>query len=354
MSVVQYKCPNCGGSLEFKADSQSFKCEYCMSEFSKDEMNEAVGESGQNAADTGIVGEQQQTEFNEHTNLYICDNCGAEIIADENTAATFCYYCHSPVSLKGRLSGQYRPGKVIPFKHTREQALEIYKQWCGKKWFLPKDFVSESQLEKITGLYVPFWLADCKVNSALSGEGHISTSHTQGEYRITHTKVFHVERAAFLDYSKVPADGSKKLDDKLMDAVEPFDYSGMIDFDMAYLSGFFADKYDVERNEVIPRIRDRIADGAMDVLRGDIHGYTSFTVQNSYINLIRTDWQYALLPVWFMTYKHKGKDYFYAMNGQTGKMAGILPVSGAKLAVLGAILFAVFGTLGFLIGGLFL
>jgi hypothetical protein len=55
-----------------------------------------------------------------------------------------------------------------------------------------------------------------------------------------------------------------------------------------------------------------------------------------------------------MTYKHKGKDYFYAMNGQTGKMAGILPVSGAKLAVLGAILFAVFGTLGFLIGGLFL
>ncbi len=352
MDVVQLKCPNCGASLTFNPTTQKHFCEYCLSDFTQEELDK-VREIEQNEpANTYTVpSHQEQEEFNSHTNLYTCDNCGAEIISDENTAATFCFYCHSPVALKGRLTGQCRPELIIPFKYTREQALLEYKKWCGKKWFLPSDFTSANQLEKITGLYVPYWLADCTANAVMSGEAYISHSYRQGDYRITHTKVFHVDRAATLEYMGVPADASKKLDDRLMDSVEPFNYSEFKPFAMSYLSGFYADKYDVSKAEVLPRIRTRIEQGAQDLLMNDIHGYTSVAPTFRRTQIIRTNWHYTMLPVWFMTYKYRGKSYFFGMNGQTGKMTGITPVSVPKLTALAAGLFIVAGIIAGFIGG---
>lgn len=348
MSVVQLKCPNCGGSVVFDPKTQMHVCEYCQSEFTAEEMQE------NDSTDTVFIPtEEQQEEFNSHTNLYICDSCGAEIIADENTAATFCYYCHSPVTLQGRLSGDCRPEMLIPFTHTREQAIENYKNWCGKKWFLPKDYTDFSTLEKITGLYVPFWLADCKVDAKLHANAKIVTVHTNGDYTVTRTKHFKVKRAARIIYDGVPADGSKKIEDSLMNAIEPFDYSKFEQFQMSYLSGFFADKYDVSKEEVLPIIKNRISDSAEQVLSNSIHGYTVVTPEYKNVRLIRTNWHYTMLPVWFLNYKYKGKDYEFAMNGQTGKIEGHLPVSVPKLIALAVGLFAVAGTLaGLVIGGI--
>lgn len=358
MDVVQLKCPNCGGSLTFNPEKQSYSCEYCLSDFNQDEIQKVLSdkeeEAQKPAAQEDIYSaptQEQQDEFNAQTNLYVCDNCGAEIICEENTAATFCYYCHSPVALKGRLTGECRPELVIPFQYTREQTLEMYKNWCKKKWFIPNDFTSEPTLEKIVGLYVPFWLADCKINADMQAEGRKIHSYISGDYNVTHTQVYYVERSAYMSYMGVPADGSKKLDDRLMDAIEPFDYRKFVPFSMSYLSGFFADKYDVSKAEVLPRIKGRIEGGAQQVLAQDVKGYTTLTPQSKRTNIISTTWHYAMLPVWFLTYKYKGKDYFFGMNGQTGKIVGILPVSGAKLALLAAILLAVFGVLGALLGG---
>ena len=351
MDVVQLKCPNCGGSIEFDPKTQKYLCEYCMSDFTQEEIEQIKGIDETEENSYNIPNQQEQDEFNNNTNLYICDNCGAEVICDENTAATFCYYCHSPVALKGRLSGECRPELVIPFKYTREQTLQMYKDWCKKKWFLPSDFTSAQQLEKITGLYVPFWLADCKVNAQTGGEGRIVTTHTQGDYRITHTKVFDVQRGATMEYRGVPADASKKLDDRLMDSIEPFDYKDFVPFSMNYLSGFFADKYDVSKAEILPRIKQRVEQGSQDVLTNDIVGYTSFVPATKRTQIIHTTWHYTMLPVWFMSYKYRGKDYFFGMNGQTGKISGILPLSVGKVAALAACLLVVIGGIAGLIGG---
>lgn len=351
MDIVQFKCPNCGGSVVFDPNTQKHVCEYCMSDFTEEELQQIQGLENSSEDTYTIPNEEQQEEFNSHTNLYICDSCGAEIIADENTAASFCYYCHNPVALKGRLTGDCRPELIIPFKFTREQTLEKYKEWCGKKWFLPGDFTSQSQLEKITGLYVPFWLADCTVNAQMHGEGRIVTSHRMGDYQITNTKVFSVERGATLEYKGVPADGSKKLDDRLMDSVEPFNYKEFVPFSMSYLSGFYADKYDVSKAEVLPRIKQRVEQGSQDVLMNDIHGYTSVVPDFRRTQIIRTNWHYTMLPVWFMTYKYNGKDYFFGMNGQTGKVTGILPVSVPKLIGFAAGLLIGVGIIAGLIGG---
>ena len=42
MALVSYKCPNCGGSVVFDPKKQKFCCEFCMSEFTKEEMEAAA------------------------------------------------------------------------------------------------------------------------------------------------------------------------------------------------------------------------------------------------------------------------------------------------------------------------
>lgn len=344
MEALQLKCPNCGAAVEFKPDAQRFICDFCGSNFIEKEIN-AANETERKAA------VEQDNYFSGHTNLYLCQSCGAEIVSDENTAATFCHYCHGGVVLKGRVSGALQPELIIPFKYTRDLAEKAFENWCTKKWFLPGDFKSKKQLEKMVGLYVPFWLSDCTVDSSVVCDAKNVSSYVSGNYRITHTRVYSVERAAVMEYKGVPADGSKKLDDALMDAIEPFDYNEFVPFNMNYFSGFYADKYDVDKETAFPRIKERMRQGAEQVLMNDISGYTSVSKQSANMAVKNAVWHYAMLPVWFMTYIHRGKKYFFALNGQTGKVAGIPPVSSKKLALLGAVLFLIFAVLGGLIGG---
>lgn len=343
--ALQLKCPNCGATVEFKADRQMFVCDFCDSAFTEQE----IGAANKRTANTEKA--SPKNDFSEHTNLYICESCGAEIVTDENTAASFCHYCHSAVTLKGRVSGALQPELIIPFKYTRDLAEIAFKKWCEKKWFLPSDFKSKGQLEKMVGLYVPFWLADCKIDASVVCDAKNVSSYRSGDYRITHTRVYSVERAAKMEYRGVPADGSKKLDDNLMDAVEPFDYKDFVPFSMNYFSGFYADKYDVDKSEVFPRIRKRMENGAKSALMDDIHGYTSVAPLRSNLKVEKANWHYTMLPVWFMTYLHGGKKYFFAINGQTGKVAGIPPLSGGKLAALAIGLFLIFMIFGGLMGG---
>jgi len=230
-----------------------------------------------------------------------------------------------------------------------------YKKWCKKKWFLPKDYTSFSTLEKITGhLCTVLALLTVNVDAKLDAEARKVSTYTSGDYNITRTKYYKINRAARIQYDGIPADGSKKIEDSLMDAIEPFDYTKFEQFRMSYLSGFFADKYDVTKDEVLPNIKARISSSAENILMNSVVGYTSVTPEYKNIRLVRTNWHYVMLPVWFLNYKYKGKDYEFAMNGQTGKIEGYLPVSVPKLIALGVGLFAVFGGLiGAAAGGLF-
>ncbi len=340
-TAVNYSCPNCGGKLVYNADSGKLFCEWCASEFDKGELSSSEDSnlSAEPAHDTSA--------FESSAGLYVCDSCGAQIIADDNTAASFCCYCHSPVALSGRLSGKYCPEKVIPFSKTKDEAIEGFKSWCGKKWFLPSGFKSSAALEKITGMYVPFWLADCRVHGKLAAKAEIATSSHHGNRVVTRHKEFLVNREINLEFLGVPADGSKKLDDTMMDALEPFDYSELRDFSMTYLQGFYADKYDVTKEDVLPRLKARLNEAAMQKMLQSVIGYTKVVPVSSETDIVGLKWHYMMLPVWLMCYKYQGKDYFYAMNGQTGKFTGIMPLSVPKV-ILGAIITAL---LTALIGG---
>ena len=345
MESIQYKCPNCNADLRFHPKKQGFQCEFCDSFFTLEECKSANEQMQSEAQQSAPA----QNEFEAGNLLYTCQSCGAELITDSNTTATECVYCHNPVVLSGRLSGEYRPSKVIPFKVSREQAVSIFKTWCGKRKFLPKDFISQSQLVHLHGVYVPFWVADCKVHGRMNAECHKLRHWTAGEYRYTEIKEFQVVREAQLEFEGIPADGESKIPDDLMEAVEPFDYRDTVPFEMAYLSGFMSDKYDVNKSQVFPRVKNRAVNGSDQLLRGSMVGYDTVRVTLSDMNVLQTKWQYMLLPVWFMSYKYQGKQYDFAINGQTGKQAGTPPLDTKKLNLLClgiVVICTLFGMLG--------
>lgn len=349
MAVLQYKCPNCGAPLEFKADSQNFGCEYCMSSFSEQEIKDICRENESTDLSQNEVSPTEQREFANQTNLYTCDSCGAEIIADENTAASFCCYCHNPVVLSGRLSGDYRPDKVLPFKIDKDTAISKFKKWSGAKFFVPKEFKSEQQLEKMTGLYVPFWLADCNMETYADGIGKEIHTWSDSDYNYTRTKEYEFVRKAKIKFKGLPADGASKIPDELMQTIEPFDYSGMKDFSMSYLSGFLAEKYDVDKAGVFPTIKGRAETGAKKFIDDSLQ-YTSVSYHKRDYRVMGTEWKYALMPVWFMNFNYNGESYSFAMNGQSGKFAGRLPLNKTKLAFCSLLITAVIIILG-IIGG---
>lgn len=367
MNTVQYKCPYCGGELVFKPEQQKFGCDYCGSYFEEseiaklyDEVNKIAEENADPNAKT-LEDENDfpdfddgDNEFAEHTRLYTCDSCGAQIIAEENTSASFCYYCHNPVVLAGRLTGKYKPKFVIPFAITREKAVDSFKKWCGKRWFVPSDFKSKQQLEKMSGVYVPFWLTSCTADANLSCIGEKKRHWSSGSYDITEISEFAVKRSGAFPFERVPSDGAIKIDDALMDAIEPYNYREMRDFSMQYLSGFMAEKYDIEWEQVVNRAKVRIHDGCKQKLHETIQGYSSIKAENLNIYYRNVDREYALMPVWFMNYQHKGKTYSFAMNAQTGKLAGTPPLSIGKLLGFCGALFALLTVIIGLIGGMLL
>lgn len=357
MDTVQYKCPNCGAELTFDPEHQNFSCDYCDSSFTESEMKRLYQQIEQQAAKTAdpkvdtLTSENDEKAFEEGTRLYACQNCGAQIIAEAETAATFCYYCHKPVVLAGRLTGEYCPTWVLPFALTREKALEQFHAWCKKRWFLPKSFTSEKQLEKMTGVYVPFWLTNCDSDAYVGGIAKRVRNWTEGDYKVTETQEYQVERAAVIPYRGVPADGSQKIEDSLMDAIEPFPYAKMKPFSMQYLSGFMAQKYDVSYEQVLPRVQRRVEESSINLLRGDIKGYSSVALPQKRAVLKNMQHDYVLLPVWFMNYHYQGKDYDFAMNGRTGTQAGTPPLSWGKALLFSGALAVAMMVISLLLGG---
>ena len=186
MAIISFKCPNCDGELIFDPATQKYKCEYCNSLFTQEELDamkpmqgeepDAVAQEqagGERADETAAVEQtagERESEPEGEAVYYSCPSCGAEIVTDATTAATFCYYCHNPVVLSGRLSGEFAPDHVIPFQIDRDKAKEIFAQWIKKKKYVVDEFYSSKQVESMTGVYFPYWLYGCKVDGVLDAE----------------------------------------------------------------------------------------------------------------------------------------------------------------------------------------
>lgn len=336
-NVMEYKCPCCEAGLRFSGDSQQLTCEYCDTTF---EINAVRAYNEASCKDqTGeFVWEQEGPQMfsdteNAQMQAFICPSCGGEIISDGNTAATFCPYCDNPTIMPARLSGGLKPDGVLPFKTTKEDAQAAFLQLCKGKPLLPAEFTRKQRLEKITGMYVPFWLYNC--SGSFEGNYKATRIHrwSDSRYNYTRTEHFLLERAADAEFLGIPMDGSSKMDDTFMESIEPYDYQAIQPFEMAYLTGFVADKYDVPYENGIERVRQRVENAIRDQVQSSLIGYSTTVPTAQNVNVSHSKAQYVLLPVWMLNTKYKGKIYTFAMNGQTGKMTGSLPVCGKRAAL---------------------
>ena len=327
--LIEFKCPGCGGSIEFDTSEQKMKCPYCDCEFDVGSLKKYEEQLNNPQNDEYSWNTNEENTFNdsEESNLavYTCSSCAGEIICDETTAASKCPYCGSNVIFSSRISGKLKPDYIIPFKYDKNAAKEsLLNHFKGKK-LLPHAFKDENHIDEIKGIYVPFWLYSAKADISANFEGTKCIFWSDSNYNYTKTDHFSIIRDGKTSFSKSPADGSSKMPDDLMESLEPYDFSEMIDFTPAYLSGFLADKYDVPADANLARINDRIKESSVIFMRNTISGYTSLTTKYCNVKLCDSFSKYALLPVWILNTTWKDKKYIFAMNGQTGKFVGDLP-----------------------------
>lgn len=327
--LLEYKCPCCGGKLEFDSTAQQMTCPYCGTSLDVETLKAYDDVLKNEQEDAEPVWETEQGDKwsdNDDASVYTCQSCGASVVAEKTTAATHCPFCGNPVILTGRVAGELKPDYVLPFKLDKEAAKQaLRKHFKGKK-LLPKQFLDAHQLDEVKGVYVPFWLFDAQTDANI--RYHATRTHHWSDAKNDYTETQHymLLREGSVAFSHVPMDGSAKMPDDMMESIEPFDFSEAVDFQTAYLSGYVADRYDVSAEDCAPRVNERIRHSTEQLFASTAQGYDSVTPEKSNIQLSKQGTHYALYPVWLLNVTWNGQRYPFAMNGQTGKLVGNLPM----------------------------
>lgn len=334
--LMEYKCPCCGAGLTFSSALQKMKCEYCDSEFDVETLkayDEALKKAEEKNPEVETpTGSEWTFGEKDGIRVYACRSCGGEVLGDDTLAASSCPFCGNPVIMKQQFAGDLRPDLVIPFKLDKQAAKAGFEKHLMGKRLLPKVFRSENHIDEIKGVYVPFWLFDADVDATVQYHGTKTRSWSDISYNYVETSHYSILRSATLGFRGIPVDGSKKMDDTMMESLEPYDLSEAVDFQTAYLSGYFADRYDVSAEESTPRAKERLKASTESVIAQTVTGYASVTPQSSNVQTVDSSSKYALFPVWLLNTTWNGKQYRFAMNGQTGKFIGDLPMDKGAYA----------------------
>ena len=340
MGLTEYECPSCGGAMEFNAKDQMLSCPYCDTKIKVGDYK-APREKEQEA-DARADSNEWNAEEMQGMVVYSCQSCGGEIIGSEEEGSFTCPFCSNNVVVKDKFSGSLRPDYVIPFKHDKEDAMKAYSGYVKGKLLLPKVFSAENHVDKIRGIYIPYWLYDATVNGDYNFTCTKVRTWSDSDYNYTETKYYDVQRSGTESFSHVPHDASKEMPDDLMESIEPFDFSGAVSFNSGYLAGFMANKYDISAQEAQPHVLERATNTLESDIRNTVSNYSTTTTASKNNSVKSVSHKYALYPVWLLNTSWKGKNFLFAMNGQTGKFVGNLPVSIPK-----AILLYLLSTFGF-------
>lgn len=329
-TLKEYKCPCCSGSIEWNSSAQKMKCPFCDTEFDLETLQGFDQDIQLDGQDDMTWNPEPGNEWPEEEasgmRVFVCQSCGGEILGDSQTAATSCPYCGNAVTVPSQFRGDLRPDFVIPFKKSKEDAKAALREHLKGKKFLPKVFTDENHIDEIKGIYVPFWLFDATAEAHARYKGSKVRTWSDRNFQYTETSVYSVSRGGFLDFDHVAIDGSSKMADDLMESIEPFDFNEAVDFQTAYLAGYLADRYDVKAEESIDRANTRIKETTSQEFKKTVQGYSSVIPESESVRLVDARASYALYPVWLLNTSWQGERYTFAMNGQTGKFVGDLPV----------------------------
>lgn len=311
-----FKCKNCGGNVIYSPEHHSMFCPFCESEKS------------------------EARQDYEQADLSVCPNCGGQVPVWEHTSATQCPYCDNYLIFDERVEGEYAPRMIIPFQLGKENCKNSLREKFKKNIFAPTDFLSEAKLNGIQGTYVPYWFYDYSTNCDLQAEGTKVRTWRTGDIMYTETSYYNIVRNMDVEFQNIPVDASVQMPDDIMDLMEPFGYQQLEEFHEEYLSGFYAEKYNMTSDLVENRAIKKRDDDIAQMFRSTYSGYGSVRVLHQNVRTTDSKASYGLLPVWKYNYRYKDKEYPFYVNGQTGKIVGIAPISKTKVWVYAGTLWA--------------
>lgn len=342
--VLDNQCPACKAPIVLNPKKGLFICEYCGGEFTADQIRDMEKTK---AKDEEEAKKNPRVKEDGSYVSYNCPDCGATVVADENTAATFCLYCGNTQIIKNRLSGKFEPSKLIPFKTDIEDAKKALISLKKGRPFMPNTFNDPKNIDKITGIYIPFWLFEVDTKGTLSCKGTKVKSWTVGDMHYTKTDYYDLVRSGDVKFHRIPVDGSTRFDNDVMNTIEPFNYDELVDYNHAYLAGFLAEKYDVEDTEAFKDAAARAIESTKNEFIKDMKGYSSVTVSDNELSASKTNVEYVLLPVYMVNIKWQDKFYLFAMNAQTGEFVGNIPIDKKKVIRFSIILFIILALIVF-------
>lgn len=327
--ISDYQCPSCTGPLHFDSASGMMKCDYCGSTYTVadvEAMYAAANAQAENAPEKEVASDSWG-EDGKNMAAYSCPNCGAELIYENTVAVSSCPYCGNNTVIPAQFKGALKPDYVIPFKVTKEEAIEKLKAHMKRYKLVPKEFTESHTLDETKSVYVPYWLFSAEVSGDHTFNAKQYRVWEDSYNRYTETSVYSVLRSGKTEFVHVPVDGSAKMDDTLMESIEPYDYSALTPFKAAYLAGFPTDRYDVTSEDAKARAGERMRASFESHMAGTVSGYDEKVLVNTTYRQTDKTPRYALMPLWLMHVTWEGKRYTYAINGQTGKTVGSLPMS---------------------------
>ncbi|MCM1569786.1 MAG: hypothetical protein NC081_10125 [Roseburia sp.] len=311
-----FNCKNCDGNMIYSPEKKSMFCPYCDSQGSQEKREDKASD------------------------IAICPSCNGELSLGEFDSTAQCPYCDSYIILDERVEGRYLPKFMIPFRLGRDTCKKAMREKFKRHTFAPVDFLSEVRLNGMKGMYVPFWFYNYKTREHFQGEGTKVRSWNSGEDRYTETSYYNVVRDADIDFEKLPADASVKMPDDIMDLMAPYNYDELEAFQPEYLSGFYAERYNMSAEAIESRARQRMEQNAKALMRTTYEGYSSVKPIHEQVETLESSSDFGLLPVWKYDYRYKGQDYPFYINGQSGKIVGTVPHSRSKVLVYSATLWA--------------
>ena len=316
-----YECPNCGGNLRFDIPSQQLACKYCDTHVSPYAIKK----------ETDAV----EQEYYEAT-VFTCPQCAGEILTTDNEAASFCSFCGASTILSGRIAKEKRPKYIIPFKITKENCKEAYAKKMKKAFFAPKELRDPKYIEGFRGIYMPYWTYQLTQKGRVSFAG--KKSHREGDYIITeHFKLNGDLDAYYLGYSR---DASSGFYDNISEPLAPFDAKQLVNFEPAFLSGFYADTGDVDASVYLDDVTELANNSTFDkvckepAFSGyDINSSENSSKLNAKIPTVCKEADNTMYPVWFLSYRNKDRVAYATVNGQTGKVVADMPIDTSKYII---------------------
>ena len=326
-----FVCPNCGANINFDPGKQLLHCDFCDTDLSPDSViqkDDAVESTyTESEADAN-----SETGFKEYTTtIYTCKECGGEILAYDNTVATFCSYCGASTVLSSRIGKERAPEYIIPFMITKEQSAELYKKAVKKALFAPAYMKEDTVIEKFRGIYMPYWIYDFKENRPASLRGQ--EDHRSGDY-IIHTH-YDINTNVDAEYNGLAYDASSQFNDNLSEAIAPFDFNTAVPFNTSYMSGFYADAADTDAKLYADQARMIVTADIYNNIARDpaVKKITLKTDSMSNLAPEKTESRLGYFPVWFLSCKNKDRITYAVINGQTGEVATDIPIDFKKYLI---------------------